>query len=318
MTTGVILSTYNGKLYIKEQLLSLLNQTRKIDTVLIIDDCSTDNTVSIIREFINYNRLSNWKVLINEQNQGWKQNFYNGIDKIEADIIFPCDQDDIWHLNKVESMSAILEHNSNIMVLEGQPHKFFDENNHTTQTLRTVIGTYLDKHAEKKYASTNSGKVYQKKFDSSFLRRAPGCTLAFRKTFFDKIKTEWFPEMPHDALLTYFPAAAGSYYIYDQNIIEWRQHVGSASRPKERTRERRLSEISLDQQMLLALYNFSVKDNIDPLTMDIIKQAQVWNECRNKLVSDRNLFYAFKLLFYKRFYSQGRRYLTDIKYALER
>ena len=155
MTTGVILSTYNGKLYIKEQLLSLLNQTRKIDTVLIIDDCSTDNTVSIIREFINYNRLSNWKVLINEQNQGWKQNFYNGIDKIEADIIFPCDQDDIWHLNKVESMSAILEHNSNIMVLEGQPHKFFDENNHTTQTLRTVIGTYLDKHAEKKYASTN-------------------------------------------------------------------------------------------------------------------------------------------------------------------
>lgn len=47
MKISIVLSTYNGKAYITEQLDSILNQTRKADEVLIFDDCSTDNTPQI-------------------------------------------------------------------------------------------------------------------------------------------------------------------------------------------------------------------------------------------------------------------------------
>ena len=52
MKLSIVLSTYNGGAYITEQLDSILNQTRKADEVLIFDDCSTDNTPQIIKQFI--------------------------------------------------------------------------------------------------------------------------------------------------------------------------------------------------------------------------------------------------------------------------
>lgn len=57
MKTSVVLSTYNGEQYIIEQLESIKNQTRIPDEVLIYDDCSTDQTVELVRNFIDKNRL---------------------------------------------------------------------------------------------------------------------------------------------------------------------------------------------------------------------------------------------------------------------
>ena len=56
MKISVVMTTYNGEKYIKEQLTSLKNQTRVPDEVLIFDDCSTDNTVTIVRNFLIENR----------------------------------------------------------------------------------------------------------------------------------------------------------------------------------------------------------------------------------------------------------------------
>ena len=55
LTTSVVMTTYNGEQFVYDQLYSLFKQTRKIDEVLIFDDGSTDNTVSIIETFINKN-----------------------------------------------------------------------------------------------------------------------------------------------------------------------------------------------------------------------------------------------------------------------
>ena len=52
MKISVVLSSYNGEKYIEEQLNSLYFQILKPDEILIIDDCSTDNTVNIIENFI--------------------------------------------------------------------------------------------------------------------------------------------------------------------------------------------------------------------------------------------------------------------------
>ena len=52
MNILVVLSTYNGERYIADQMESLKCQSRVPDEVLIFDDCSTDNTVEIVKNFI--------------------------------------------------------------------------------------------------------------------------------------------------------------------------------------------------------------------------------------------------------------------------
>ncbi len=107
MKISVVMTTYNGKKHIYEQLCSLANQTRKPDQLLIFDDCSTDDTVSIVKRFIEMKNLCNWKIIENESNLGWRKNFMFGLLKAEGDYIFPCDQDDIWSEDKIEKMTDI-------------------------------------------------------------------------------------------------------------------------------------------------------------------------------------------------------------------
>ena len=59
---SVVMTTYNGQKYLLEQLESLRNQTFKIDEVIIMDDCSQDETPNLIRKYIADNDLKGWKL----------------------------------------------------------------------------------------------------------------------------------------------------------------------------------------------------------------------------------------------------------------
>ncbi|WP_319481208.1 glycosyltransferase family 2 protein [uncultured Draconibacterium sp.] len=98
MVISVCIPTYNGELYIKEQLDSILNQTRAVDEIIISDDSSTDKTVEIIRSY-NHPKIKLFE----------KQRFSNPIFNLEfalkqakGDYIFLADQDDVWMPDKVE------------------------------------------------------------------------------------------------------------------------------------------------------------------------------------------------------------------------
>ena len=317
MKVSVVISAYNGGKYICEQLDSIKNQDMSPDEVIIIDDCSSDGTAEIVKRFIEDNNLYHWKLIKNEINVGWKRNFFNGINACTGDIIFPCDQDDIWHLDKISRMKYIMEKNSDILVLEGKPKRFFDEEPHNNN-LRTKVGILLDRRDSKKAQSMNTGNVYKKELDESFMKRAPGCTLAVKKLIFTKIKKYWFEDMPHDALLTYFPLLLDGYYIFDSEVIDWRQHIGSASRPKERTKEKRIQEILLDCKMIDAILTFIDDEKIDNEKRAMIEYAKKWNSARFDVVRNGRLSQIPKLLKYYKYYTQRRRILTDIKYALEK
>lgn len=63
---SVIMATYNGEKYLEKQLISIANQTVQADEVLIFDDCSSDSTVEIIKDFIRNHRKKNWYVYVNK------------------------------------------------------------------------------------------------------------------------------------------------------------------------------------------------------------------------------------------------------------
>lgn len=96
---AVVMSTYNGEKYIKEQLDSILNQTYKNIKIVIRDDGSKDNTVKIIKEYQENNKNIE---LIEGENLGFIKSFFELLKIENADYYAYADQDDIWLENKIE------------------------------------------------------------------------------------------------------------------------------------------------------------------------------------------------------------------------
>lgn len=322
MKTSIVLSTYNGSDYIREQLVSLCEQSRRPDEVLIFDDGSTDNTISIVQEFIDQNKLTSWKLLKNNLNVGWKQNFIKGMDIASGDIIFPCDQDDVWHKDKVEIMAEVFEKKPEVFVLQGIPHKWFYDEKATgierKETFRYWIEKKLDK-GEKILRCNNTKNISRVKFDVSFLRSFPGCVLAVRKTYFESIKHYWIPEIPHDLFLSIHSKLDKGYYRLDYEVIEWRKHIKSTTHDVPRSRSRRIEELEIDN--IIIKYT---KDQLFDRKLEntnysrIIEGALNWCALRKSLVVNHKMISIFSLVKYRHYYVQFRRFFTDIRYGVMR
>lgn len=110
MRLSVAMCTYNGEKYIREQLMSIRNQTLRIDEIVICDDCSEDDTVEIIENLIRQYDLP-IRLHINTWNHGFRKNFEQAICRCSGDIIFLSDQDDIWLPTKVETIIGYFNSN---------------------------------------------------------------------------------------------------------------------------------------------------------------------------------------------------------------
>lgn len=96
---SIVVSTYNGARFIEAQLESLLNQTYSNIEIIISDDASADETVSILQKYTSYPRC---RVIANKENVGFIKNFERGMLQAKGAYIALCDQDDIWLPEKIE------------------------------------------------------------------------------------------------------------------------------------------------------------------------------------------------------------------------
>jgi len=99
MKVSVVLAVYNGEKFLREQIESLLQQTHAIDEFVIIDDHSNDNSIKVIESY----NFPARQLIKHKVNVGPIKTFEEGIKKTTGDIIFLCDQDDIWEAKKVET-----------------------------------------------------------------------------------------------------------------------------------------------------------------------------------------------------------------------
>ena len=99
---SVALCTYNGSAFLRQQLDSILAQTYTNLEIVISDDASTDGTVAILEEYSQKDNRVRYSV--NTQNIGFNRNFEKAILAASADFIVISDQDDIWELDKIETM----------------------------------------------------------------------------------------------------------------------------------------------------------------------------------------------------------------------
>lgn len=105
-TVSVVLCTYNGAKYLREQLESVVNQTYPLHELLIQDDGSTDGTTGIAAEYAA--KYPFVRCLQNDGKHGLNPNFFSAMRKATGDYIAICDQDDIWELDKIEKQVAAI------------------------------------------------------------------------------------------------------------------------------------------------------------------------------------------------------------------
>ena len=327
MKISVIMTTYNGSKFIVHQLDSLRNQTRTIDEVLIFDDGSTDGTQQIVLDYIDSYNLINWHFYINKSNKGWKRNFYDGVIQASGDLVFPCDQDDIWKLDKIEKMEKIMIENNKINVLVGKYEKFFDDrcNNISDSKKRTKSKFYLwenvsltiDRIEDKKNKKKIDGSVNCFSADKSLLQLMPGCCFCIRKSFFDFIKPYWTPDLGHDAFYTFYGKLCDCFAIYNYIVIKWRHYNGSTSRPKGRKRETRYNELLRNKKLIENLIMFCKENDISDRNEKIVllENFRKWSDLRMSFFDRRKISYGLKLMKYKGFYERSRALITDWIYV---
>lgn len=116
MKISVAICTYNGEKFLKEQIDSILNQTQKVSEIIVCDDGSKDQTLSILNKY-DIENPDLFKIYSNEINLRSVKNFEKAIGLCTGEIIFLSDQDDIWVENKVEKMIDYFKQNPKINAL---------------------------------------------------------------------------------------------------------------------------------------------------------------------------------------------------------
>lgn len=107
---SIITPTYNAEKYISATIQTVQNQTHKNWELLIIDDCSTDNTVGMINNLIKLDNRIQLHVLPSNQGVGASRNI--GVAQSKGSYISFLDSDDLWKSNKLERQLDFMKENN--------------------------------------------------------------------------------------------------------------------------------------------------------------------------------------------------------------
>ncbi len=105
MRASVVMATYNGVDYLREQIDSILNGMDENDELVVADDGSDDGTLDILKEYAS--RDARVRLLPDCSHKGVIGNFNYGIHEANGDIVLLADQDDIWFPNKVGTLKRV-------------------------------------------------------------------------------------------------------------------------------------------------------------------------------------------------------------------
>lgn len=116
----VLMPTYNVAPYVREAIDSVLQQTYSDFELLVIDDCSTDNTIEVVRS-IDDPRI---RIVQNEKNVGLAENLNRGLSHITTEYVARMDGDDIAEPCWLEREVAILDNHPDIGICSGGFERF--------------------------------------------------------------------------------------------------------------------------------------------------------------------------------------------------
>ena len=208
----IVMPTYNGEKYLKEQIDSILNQNYKQLRLIISDDCSKDSTVEILRQY----EKKDERVIVyaQEQNLGVVKNVEFLLRKVENPYYMLADQDDVWTPEKVEkTLEKLKQENADLV---------FGDLEIVDQDLKTIYPSFgdfmlLNRKINKYINSNRLNYLYN---------CVTGCTLLAKKETISNIlplpqKSKY---LIHDHWIGVIASLNGKVAYIPEKYIKYRQH----------------------------------------------------------------------------------------------
>ena len=301
---SLVMASYNGQERIVRQMETIRNQTLAPDEVLIADDCSTDQTADTICQYLAQHELPGWNFTSNEKNMGWRANFAQLILKATGDYLFLCDQDDVWHPDKIARMVQILEKHPSIMLLCTNANVVYE----TEQAKPARLRGYGKK------------RLAEIPFSAAHLNVGrPGCTFCMRTAAAQNcIQKYWMPQIAHDAMLWQYAVLCDGLYLLQENMIDFVRFGANASANGSRTKEFRIEELTREKTRVQAAKAIA---NNEPIARKKEKLAEIQSvekflDIRTAFLQQPDLRKWLLLLKNIRCYHSYRNWISDLYCAL--
>lgn len=220
------MATFNGEDYIKEQILSILDQLSSEDELLISDDGSTDGTLSIISK-INDTRIE----LLHGSRLGLIENFKNAVSHATGDIIFLADQDDIWIEDRL-NQSLVLHQRYGVVAVD--------------------LDVFSDLDGVKAHIGKFSNLIHpaDSLLRTIFFSCHPGCAISFSRKYIDFFKHLSADAPMHDWPLVIYSYFQGDFIFSGKVGIKYRRHANNFSQSGEKSM-RSLFSKCLDRYLVI-------------------------------------------------------------------
>ena len=248
---AILLATYNGRIYIEEQLESIRLQTFHNYICYIHDDGSKDGTKEFVQSYC-LKHESQFCYIEGEPTGGAVNNFFFLLEKVDADYYFFSDQDDYWYPKKLERMLNNLKAKKNGIQI---PYMEFCDLKVVDEERRTLSNSYM------RYTGRN-----KKDFSPIYLLHrnyAPGCAALINRQLRNMMlhTNECSKIIMHDWWGMLIASVFGEICYIDEPLVEYRQHehnvLGaqkyiSLKKVKTMSKRRKETRDSINQAIQLA------------------------------------------------------------------
>ncbi len=202
MKISVVLAAYKGEQFIAEQLESILPQLGESDEIIVSDDYPQGKTHEVVSEFINRDKRIKY---IEGEGKGVVTNFENAMKAACGDVIFLCDQDDVWLPDKVSSVINEINNGADLVLHNASV---------TDGMLNITSPSFFAIHG-------SNASYIRNLIKNSFV----GCCMAFRKEVM--LEAIPFPEglAMHDWWIALVALKKGyKVSLLSKPLILWRRH----------------------------------------------------------------------------------------------
>jgi len=216
----ILMATYNGEKYIRQQLDSILQQDYDNWNLIIRDDCSSDNTVQIIEEYQS-KFPQKIKLIHAEAPSGSAQNnFFALLPYSQSEYMMFADQDDVWLLNKISLTLSKMEQMEQLYG-KSTPLLVYTDLAIVDEDLTVINPSRYKMHdinPERNHLNhlIAQGIVY-------------GCTLMVNRALLNFVEEKPSVDVMHDTWLSLLAASFGAIDYIDEALVMYRRHGGNAS-----------------------------------------------------------------------------------------
>lgn len=216
MNISIVMATYNGSRFIREQMDSILDQTELPYEIIVCDDGSSDETVSILDEY-STSSIVPIEILHNEGNMGSTLSFSKAISKAAGDVIVLCDQDDLWKSDRLEKIRNVFEQDDNITGVYSDAELIDESGKPLEKSLWKELSITNKEFSALKEGGISAFKVLLKR------NVITGAAFAFKNRCIDTQAI--FPKLwVHDAWIVINLVIKGRIGFVPECLVGYRQH----------------------------------------------------------------------------------------------